>query len=185
MRKAAHIEAPPQLVADMFSNIRRWTAWMPGVRAVRVLSDEENVTVALIRQRWMGRDLEQKWRFESGDGWLSQQQLEGFPAKWENRWQFLAPPDGRGTTLMVNIDFDLGFLGRITPRAWAQERIDRMFDEVIDKAEARVRSILIGETMSTPIHMPDQQAILQVVQDDRGLIVRLGGRSYLLKEIEE
>lgn len=158
---------------------------MPGVRSVRILEEDERNVIALLRQRWMGRELEQKWKFELGDGFVRQEQLEGFFRKWVNHWRFLEPPGGDGTTVMVEIDFDLGFLGRISPQRWIQDSLDRMFDEVIDKAEARVRSILTGETMSTPLRMPEEQALLQIVETERGLVVRLGARKYLLQEIKD
>jgi ribosome-associated toxin RatA of RatAB toxin-antitoxin module len=185
VRKLAHIDAPPALVCAMFANLRRWTAWMPGVEAVSVLEESAQSAVALMRQRWIGRELSNKYSFVFGPDRVEQRQLAGPFRRWETHWRFLSPPDGRGTTVLVDIDFELPLLGRLAPRRLRQERLDRMFEEVIDKARARAREIQAGGTLSIepPAAAGSEPAMLVVYQADRGLEIELGGRRYFLPRV--
>ena len=184
MRKAGHIQAPPEVVSRMFSNVQRWTAWMPGVRSVRVLEEREDEVIALVQQRWFGRELDQKWALSIQEGGLLQRQLEGSFKKWEMAWSFTPPPDQDGTTIMVDIRFDLGLLGRFTPGWVIEDTLDRMFEEVVDKAEARARAILAGDTLSAPIAFNLSDALLRVFQTDQGLELEFAGRRFLIEAIK-
>ena len=184
MRKLGHIGASPELVRGMFCHLSRWTAWMPGVQSVSLLEEEEGHAVALIRQRWMGRAMNQKWEFRFGSASLDQVQLEGFFKKWETHWRFLESPNGEGTTLIAEADFDLGLFGRLMPRRVLQDTFDRMFEEVMDKARARAHAILSEETLSAPA-AAQELPLLEIHESDRGLEVRMGGRRYRIEAVRD
>lgn len=184
MRKLGRIDASPELVRGMFCHLARWTAWMPGVESVSLLEEDDTGAVALIRQRWMGRAVTQKWKFRFGETTLDQVQLEGFSKRWETHWRFLESPDGEGTTVVATIEFDLGIWGRLTPRRFVQDAIDRMFEELMNKARARARAILLEETLSGPAKDLNE-ALLEVYESDRGLELRFGGRRYRIEAIQD
>jgi carbon monoxide dehydrogenase subunit G len=185
VRKLARVAAPPLVVAEMFRNLERWSAWMPGVESVRLLEESSGGAIALIRQRWKGRILEQKWSFRFDQSSLTQEQIKGFFRRWRAAWSFVPAPDGEGTTVTVDLDIDLGMLGWVTPGRIIQETLDGMFAEVIDKARARARAILAGETTSIPAGLQAEDALLAVFETTRGIELHLWGRRFLIHEIDE
>lgn len=196
IRKFAHLPAPPETVAALFAAIETWPDWMPGVERVTVEPRGTGPAVdrrrlAWIEQSFYGRRFKALVEIETGDGRLRQRQIEGPLGRWEITWRFLPGPDGSGTTLVAEIDYELGLLRFLGARRFFEKRLRADLEALFDNAARR-----LGpdpgpppvEDRDSPRAAPSEAAADEVVfrlfETPRGLEAEYQGRRYHLTLIE-
>jgi len=178
IRKFGHVDAPPARVQALFVEIEAWPAWMPGVGSVAVVERTGRAVVADTDQEALGRRFRSRIEATAHETSLKLRQVSGPFRRWEATWRFRPPPDGRGTTLGLELDFELaGVLGLLNPAGLIEGRIDRLFGDVV----ARVRERLAATSPpAEPAAAAGEEVILRLVRTRAGLEVRFGERRIAL-----
>lgn len=183
IRKFATIDAPVELVTEMFLDVRQWHCWMPGIKRLEILEEGQGSLVVAIDQELLGRSTRQVLECHPRDDGMSQHQRSGWMRRWHAEWRFFPPPDGCGTTVSCEIDAELGLLGLLTPKRMLERLTDRLFAEMIEQGRLRARALLAKhrENAGGPGR---GQVLLQIFETAAGLEVVLDGRRYELKAVE-
>ena len=83
-------------------------------------------------------------------------------------------PDSRGATVSLNVDFDLGILGKMVPNRTVQRFLDNTFGQIVQQIESR------GALVEAPV-AGHSEAYLRVFKTMKGLEVEIAGERYLLR----
>ncbi len=141
IRKFGRLDAPPDLVRSIFIDAESWPAWQAGVTSSTVLDRTGANLEVEVDGRYMGHRMHGVFdcRIES-DGFY-QHQRKGWLKRWDTHWRFMTPPDGRGTTLVCELEIDAGLIGSFVPKGFLQRFVDRAFSETLDNLNARAIEI--------------------------------------------
>ncbi len=180
IRKLARIDAPVEVVLHVFRDTDAWPQWMPGVASTRTLESSEDHSLVEVVLLVFGRRLVQKLECREQDGRLTHRQVEGWFHKWQAVWAFRSPPEGDGTVVSLQLDFDLGVAGYFVPRkllgAWVRSVID---DTVVN---GRQRAQRFARRRREPSQaVPVGQPLLQVFETADGFEVIFAGRTFHLE----
>ncbi len=177
IRKLARIEAPVEVVLEVFRDTDAWPQWMPGVAATRTLESGEDRNLVEVILLVLGRRQVQKLECREQDGRLTHRQVAGWFRKWEATWTFRPPPEGGGTIVSLTLDFDLGIAGYFVPRkllgGWVRSVID---DTVVN---GRRRAQRFARRRREPAKAVETgQPLLQVYETAGGFDVIFAGRTF-------
>jgi ribosome-associated toxin RatA of RatAB toxin-antitoxin module len=176
MRRFGSIDAPLEVVQQVFTDFVRWPEWMPGVQEVTILEADEDQAVLDVLHQQFGQSfhIKQRCRIES-DG-LSQSQIKGKFKSWESRWRFVTPPEGEGTTVSCSMKLDPGLVAWILPRRVLRGFLDRLYEECLAGAERQAR--IITETVEA---QAAEDTLLQVFETDAGLEIWVEGQRFFVE----
>jgi hypothetical protein len=179
------LPCPPDVVQELFGQIETWPQWMPGVCRVRVLERQADYARAELRTVLMGHELEQTVEFRRCGCRFLQRQIAGRVKKWDAEWNLLPTPDGKGTSLSVALDIELGILGLFVPQRTVRNGVNEWFGQLARRVEERVRCVLAERQPASPTAGCDDrgETLLQVYQCPDGLEVRVGGQRYYLRTL--
>ncbi len=181
IKKLFRVDAPVPLVKDMFCDSDAWPRWMPGVESCRTLKEGKDFRVIEVHQSLHGRSFVQKREMRFAGNRMKQRQLTGWFRSWKSDWNFHQPPDGKGTTVSLSVDYDLGVRGLITPRWLVQRMSVRVLDETIARAKVRARELA---AKPRPEAAAEGESLLQIYETPDGLEVWFAGRTYTLKAVD-
>jgi ribosome-associated toxin RatA of RatAB toxin-antitoxin module len=176
MRRFAIVDAPQEVVRQVFVDFVRWPEWMPGVQEVTILEASEDQAVIDVLHHQFGQSfhITQRCWIES-DG-LRQSQISGKFKTWEARWRFVDPPEGEGTTVSCEMELDPGLVAWILPRRMLRGLLDRLFEDCLDGAEAQARLL-----MGTAEAETGEETVLQVFETDTGLEIWVEGQRFFVE----
>jgi ribosome-associated toxin RatA of RatAB toxin-antitoxin module len=176
MRRFGSIDAPQEVVQQVFVDFVRWPEWMPGVREVTILEATDGEAVLDVFHHQFGQSfrIKQRCRIES-DG-LRQSQLKGKFKSWESRWRFVTPPEGEGTTVSCEMKLDPGLVAWILPHRVLRGFLDRLFEQCLAGAEAQAR-VLTDTAEATAV----EDTLLQVFETDAGLEIWVEGERFFVE----
>lgn len=180
IRKYGRVDAPKELVRSIFINPEEWPLWFPGVAEVTIVDRSEDRFTVDIDGRYMGRRMFGRIECTIEPHGLVQRQLSGWLKKWDTRWRFVTPPDGRGTTLACQVDLDLGFAGVFAPKRMIQAFVGRVFGDTIEQLNRRAQELLSESEELEPTAVAEVP-LIQVYETPEGLEVWVAGRRYLLE----
>ena len=178
IRRIARIEAPPEMVRDMFRDTDLWPEWMPGVTSTRTLEQSGERRSVEVVQLQLGRRFVQRLECRERDGGLRHRQIAGALKKWEADWTFHSPPDGDGTTISLRLDLELGFLGFLVPKAVLRRWIRGLLDDTFERAGARARLLAARRPRQPTVAVRVGEPVLQVFETASGFEVRFAGRTF-------
>lgn len=178
IRKLLHLDAPPEAVARLFHDLEGWPRWMSGVRSVTVLERQGARLRAEVVQVQMGQRLRQVIDFTVEPHGLLQDQVEGRFRRWQARWRFVPSPAGRGTTVAMALDLDLGPLRMVIPNRMVEDAVDHIFRST----GATLRELLGAAVGREPATLAegDAQAVLAALRRGEGVVLEVAGRRYRL-----
>lgn len=179
IRKFGRLDAPRDAVARLFGDVEAWPQWMPGVKRLAVLARDERGLRIGVSQSFLGREFRQELEVRTSAASVALRQTAGAFRRWESTWRFSPPPDGSGTTVSLELDFDLGLLEWLSPRALVQGALDRLFAEGLQRAGQRLRSPA-APAAAEPAAAAEGDVLLQVFQTEGGLEIVVAGRRIAL-----
>lgn len=175
MRRFGSIDAPHEIVRQIFVDFVRWPEWMPGVREVTILEAGETHATLDVLHHQFGQTFHIRQRcIVDADG-LRQSQISGKFKSWEARWRFAPPPEGKGTTVSCEMELDPGFVSRLLPRGVLRGFLDRLFEDCLRGAEAQ--ALALSEAAESA---PEREVLLQVFETEEGLEIWFEGRRFLV-----
>ncbi|MCP4661760.1 MAG: hypothetical protein GY856_40680 [bacterium] len=181
IKKLIRIDAPLRLVKDMFCDTDAWPQWMPGVNSCRTLREGDDCRVIEVHLSMQGKSFLQTREVRFAGNRVKQRQVAGWFRSWESEFSFHQPPDGKGTTISLRIDFDLGVRGLIIPR-WVIQRMSvRLLDETTARAKARARELM---AKPRPEAAAEGESLLQIYETPDGLELWFAGRTYTLTAVD-
>jgi ribosome-associated toxin RatA of RatAB toxin-antitoxin module len=179
IRHVFRIDAPLELVRDVFCDSDAWPQWMPHVEACRTVQEGRDHRLVELTLTVFGRSFTQTRELRRVGNVLKQRQASGWFKRWETEWSFLEPPDRSGTTVAMWVDWDLG-MRRLAIPSWVMQKMSlRLLDETKERARTRIR-----ERLREPRPAVEEESLLRVYETPDGLEVRLAGRTYVLKAAE-
>ncbi len=180
IRKLARIDAPVNVVMDVFRDTDAWPQWMPGVASTRTLDSGAGHRMVEVILLVMGRRQVQHLECREQDGRLTHRQVVGWFREWQTTWTFRPPPEGRGTTVSLAMELDLGVAGLFVPRKlrdrWIRGLIDDTFDQLRERAQRFARR---RREPSRAVEMG--QPVLQVYETADGFEVHFAGRTFMIE----
>ena len=181
IRKFGLVDAGPDLVRLIFIDAEAWPEWQPGVGESTVLERTGDTLVAEVDGRFMGQHMHGIFDCRIEPDGFRQNQRTGWLKRWDTYWRFTTPPDGRGTTLICELDIDAGFVGSFVPKSFMRRFVDRVFAETICNLNARAAE-LTAEASPPPAPTDDTVTLLEVFETPVGYEVLLGGRRITLEK---
>ena len=177
MRRFGSIDAPAEVVRQVFVDFVRWPEWMPGVQEVTVLEAGEDQAVIDVVHHQFGQAFHIKQRCHIEPDGLRQSQISGKFKSWESRWRFVTPPEGEGTTVSCEMQLDPGLVAFFLPKRVLRGFLDRLYEDCLSGAEAQVRVL----TESAVAPATDRDVLLQVFETDDGLEIWVEGRRFFVE----
>ena len=177
MRRFGSIDAPKEVVQQVFVDFVRWPEWMPGVQEVTVLEAGENEAVLDVVHHQFGKAFHIKQRCRIEPDGLRQSQISGKFKSWESRWRFVTPPEGEGTTVSCEMQLDPGLVAFFLPKRVLRGFLDRLYEDCLSGAEAQARVL----TESAEASATDRDVLLQVFETDDGLEIWVEGRRFFVE----
>jgi ribosome-associated toxin RatA of RatAB toxin-antitoxin module len=181
IRKFARIDAPVEVVREIFHDTHGWAGWMPGIKRLRVLVETDDSAVVEFVQEYMGRSFTQVLDCQFRGDRLKQTQTSGWFKRWEASWRFFKPPEQSGTTVSCELHVEIGLIGLITPRRLVQRAIDEIYNGIIRGARTRARAVVMQR--KEPLQVAGE-TLLQVFETAGGLEIRIGDKKYRLEAVE-
>ncbi len=180
IRRFMHLDTPPAEVAALFHDLERWPEWVAGVRSLRVLErDRDRLQVEMV-QAQMGRTFRQVLDCRLSPGGLAQRQVTGSFRRWDLSWRFQPPPDGHGTTVVMELELDLGALGMMVPTRLVQGAINQMCSRSVAAARQRLHRPAAAEHAAA-IAGDEAARVLAAVRSGRQVFLEVAGRRYRLE----
>ncbi len=179
IRKVARIEAPVEVVLEIFRDTDAWPQWMPGVASTRVLEEGDGRRLVEVILLVLGRRQVQKLECSEQDGQLTHRQVEGWFRKWEAVWTFRPPPEGGGTIVSLRLDFDLGLAGYLIPRHLIGGWVQSVIDDTVKNGRRRAQRFALRRREPTEA-VAVGQPVLQVFATADGFEVIFAGRTFHL-----
>jgi ribosome-associated toxin RatA of RatAB toxin-antitoxin module len=183
IRKFARVDAPRELVREIFLDAHTWADWMPSIKAVRVVVETDSSYVLEVDQEHQGRHFSQVLDCQIKPYGMKQTQISGWFKTWEAYWRFIEPPDARGTTVSFELETEVGLIGLLIPRRMIQRLFDELFADMIKAARSRVRG-LMAQRAEIITQDREGEAVLQVYETPGGLEIVIGGKKYRLEAVE-
>lgn len=175
MRLLSRIAVPTAAARETFAEVDTWPLWMPGVERLEVLERSEQRLLIDVDLRQMGTHWRQTQEIRFTSDGLRQRQVAGKIRRWEAEWRFLEPPDGRGTTVSLGVDLDLGLLGVVIPNRFLQRSLEEGFEETLRRIQER--AVTGGPVPTSP------RSLLRLVRTLGGLEVEIGEGRYRLRRL--
>lgn len=176
MRRFASIDAPQEVVRQVFVDFVRWPEWMPSVQEVTVLETDHDQAVIDVVHHQFGQTFHIKQRCRIDSDGLRQSQISGKFKSWESRWRFVTPPEGQGTTVSCEMQLDPGLVARILPRRVLRGFLDRLFEDCLAGAERQAR--ILAESADAEAA---GETLLQVFETDDGLEIWVEGQRFFVE----
>jgi len=177
MRRFGSIDAPEEVVRQVFYDFVRWPEWMPGVREVTVLEADDNQAVLECIHHQFGQTFRIKQRCRIEPDGLRQSQISGKFKSWESRWRFVTPPEGEGTTVSCEMQLDPGLVAFFLPKRVLRGFLDRIYEDCLSGAEAQ--ALALTATAEAQGAVPE--TLLQVFETDSGLEIWIEGRRFFVE----
>ena len=180
IRKYARIDAEPHTVKAIFRDVKNWPTWMPSIDALRVLEHEGDRFLVVTRERLMGRVTTRQLEIRFDHRGYTETQLAGRLKHWQTTWRFAEPPTGSGTVVSTQIDIQLGLLRYLVPNRMLQRVIDRSYEGIVGRAEARARRLEARRQSTVWGLGPGQELKIRVYETPTELEVWFGERRFVL-----
>lgn len=174
IRKFARINAPVQMLTEIFADSRRWPQWMAGIEKATLVRTSDGLGIVDLELQTMGRRFEQRIECRLAGSAIRMKQVSGILKKWESTWSFAPAPGETGTTVACELDFDLGMMALVVPARRVQDEIDRAFDETI----AGVRREVHARTAARDHGGEPGETLLEVYETGTGFEVLVVGRRF-------
>ena len=184
IRKYARFDAEPHTVKAIFRDVKNWPAWMPSIETLRVLEDEGDRFLVVTREHMLGRVTTRQLEIRFDNQGYTETQIAGRLRRWQTTWRFSEPPTGRGTVASTQIDIDLGLLRYFIPRRTVQRAVDRSYQAIVDRAEARARRFEARRQSTIWSTAPGQELTIRVYETPTELEVWFGDRRFVLPAAE-
>jgi len=179
IRKFGRLDAPPDLVRSIFIDAEAWPAWQAGVTRSTILDRAETSLQVEVDGRFMGHRMHGVFDCRIEPNGFVQSQRTGWLKRWDTHWRFITPPDGRGTTLVCELDIDAGLVGSFVPGNFIRRFVDRAFSETLDNLNARAIEITAPATPA-PKPIGDTVTLLEIFETPIGYEILVGGRRISL-----
>ncbi len=180
IRKLARIDAPVEVVLEIFRDTDTWPEWMPGVASTRTLepgAERKLVEVVLLV---LGRRKVQQLECREHDGRLVHRQVAGWFREWRAEWTFRPPPEGQGTIVSLSLEFDIGMAGFFVPRKFLGDWVKGVIDETVE--QARERAQIFARRRREPTQaVPVGEPVLQVYETADGFEIHFAGRTFQIE----
>ena len=176
MRRFGSIDAPEEVVRQVFADFVRWPEWMPGVQEVTVLEVGDGEAKLDVLHHQLGRTFHVTQRCTIEADGLRQSQISGKFRSWEARWRFVTPPEGRGTTVSCEMSLDPGRVAWFLPRRVLHGFLDRLFEDCLRGAEAQARAVSDAADSAT-----GREVLLQIFETETGLEIFFEGQRFFVK----
>lgn len=173
IRKFARINAPVPTLTGIFADTDRWPLWMSGVETATSVRSTDDLEIVDLEIRTMGRKLEQRIECRVTGSTVRMEQISGFLKKWNSVWNFSPAPGDAGTTVSLELDFDLGMMGMVVPARAIQSEIDRAFDETVEGAKREVLAKIAARDAGG--EQPGE-TVLEIWETRTGFEVLVAGR---------
>ncbi len=180
IRKVARIDAPVEVVMEVFRDTDAWPQWMPGVASTRILDTGANHSLVEVILLVMGRRLVQQLECREQDGRLTHRQIIGWFREWRAEWTFRPPPEGHGTTVSLSLEFDIGVAGLFVPRKLLSGWVQGLIDDTVDQGRERAQRFARRRRQPTQA-VQVGQPLLQVYETVDGFEVCFAGRTFLIE----
>ena len=184
IRKYARLEAEPHTVKAVFRDVRSWPSWMPSIEALRVLEEDGDRWLVVTRERMLGRVTTRQLEIRFDPQGHVETQISGRLKRWQTTWRFAEPPTGRGTVVSTAIDIDLGLLRHFIPKRRVQLLIDRSYEGIVGRAEARARRFEARRQSTVWGLAPGQELKIRVYETPTELEVWFGDRRFVVPAAE-
>lgn len=183
IRKFGRVAAPPELVRSLYIDAESWPAWQSGVATADVIDRTETTMEVEVDGRFMGHRMHGVFDCRIEPDGFFQHQRTGWLKRWDTQWRFLTPPDGRGTTLVCELEIDAGTLGSLVPKRFLRRFVDRVFSETIDNLNTRAAEIAASPA---PVEASDGDTttLLEIFETPIGYEILVGGRRITLDSNE-
>lgn len=175
IRKFGRVHAPPDLVRSIFIDAEAWPGWQAGVTDSIVLQQTETTLEVEVDGRFMGQRMHGTFDCRIDPDGFYQHQRVGWLKKWDTQWRFMVPPDGRGTTLVCELEIDAGLLGALVPRSFMQRFVERVFSETVDSLNALTAEMAVA-AIPRPATVGDSETLLEIFETPIGYEILVGGR---------
>jgi len=176
MRRFASIDAPQDVVQQVFVDFVRWPEWMPSVQEVTILEAGHDQAVLDVVHHQFGQTFHIKQRCRIDSDGLRQSQISGKFKSWESTWRFVTPPEGEGTTVSCEMQLDPGLVAWILPRRVLRGFLDRLFEDCLAGAERQARILTEAAEAEAA-----EDTLLQVFETDAGLEIWVEGQSVCVE----
>lgn len=184
IRKYARLDAKPHTVKQVFRDIERWPSWMPGMESLEVLEHSAERSLVETRERQMGRLATRRLEVLITPDGYTETQLAGPIKHWKTVWRFSEPPVGSGTVVSTQVEIELGLLRFLISKRRIQRMIDRMYEQIIDRAEARARRLESRRMPTVWGVLPGQKLSIKVYETPAELEVWFGERRFVVPAAE-
>ncbi len=184
IRKYARLDAKPFTVREIFRDVERWPSWMPGLASLRVLEHSAERWLVETRERQMGRLTTRRLEIAITPEGYTETQLAGPIRRWKTIWRFSEPPTGGGTVVSTQVEIELGLLRFLISKGRVQRMIDRLYEQIIDRAEARARRLEARRMPTVWGVQPGQKLSIRVYETPAELEVWLGERRFVVPAAE-
>ncbi len=184
IRKYARLDAEPHTVKAVFRDVRNWPAWMPSIDTLRVLEDEGDRFLVVTRERMLGRVTTRQLEIRFDHQGHTETQVAGRLKRWKTVWRFAEPPTGRGTVVSTLIDIDLGLMRYLVPKSRVQRAIDRSYEAIVGRAEARARRFEARRQSTVWGVAPGQELKIRVYETPTELEIWFGERRFVVPAAE-
>lgn len=179
IRKFGRVNAPPGLVRSLYIDAESWPAWQAGVSDAKVISRTNTTIEVEVDGRFMGQRMHGVFDCRIEPDGFFQHQRTGWLKRWDTQWRFLTPPDGRGTTLVCELEIDAGLLGSFVPGNFIRRFVDQVFSVTIDNLNTRAAEVGAQAT-PVPVSDGDTVTLLEVFETPIGFEILVGGRRISL-----
>jgi ribosome-associated toxin RatA of RatAB toxin-antitoxin module len=176
MRRFASIDAPQDVVQQVFVDFVRWPEWMPSVQEVTILEAGHDQAVLDVVHHQFGQTFHIKQRCRIDSDGLRQSQISGKFKSWESSWRFVTPPEGEGTTVSCEMQLDPGLVAWILPRRVLRGFLDRLFEDCLAGAERQARILTEAAEAEAA-----EDTLLQVFETDAGLEIWVEGQRFFVE----
>jgi hypothetical protein len=185
IRRLGTVDLPIDRVRELFSDPESWPQWMFGVLTARVIERSDGRQLAELKQALMGWKLRQRVELRVLPEGVAVRKVRGRPKRWEAEWRFSVPPDGRGTTVSMQFQYDLGAAAWLVTARRIARGTDRFFEKTLRGLERFAPPEADAELLLERAEPRPGEPLLQVFETVSGLEVRVGGRTYFIRAREQ
>ena len=180
IRKLARMEAPPEVVFEMFRDTDEWPRWMPGIASTRTLSEGPSSRLVEVIYIAHGRRLVQHLECREVESGLRHRQTRGLFKSWDASWTFRPAEGGEATIVSLALELELPVTAALLlPKRFLRGWVGRMLEDTL--AEGRDRAARLAEQEREPTQAVEVgQPILQIFQTTEGFEVHFAGRTFLI-----
>lgn len=180
IRKLIRMDAPPEVVHEMFRDTDEWPRWMPGITSTRTLESDEGSRRVEVIYLAHGRRLVQHLDCREVEDGLRHHQVRGWFKSWDATWTFRPADGGEATIVSLAVELELALAaGLLLPRRFLRGWMSRLLEETL--TQGRTRAARLAERQREPTQaVATGQPLLQVFQTAEGYEVHFAGRTFLI-----